>query len=699
MTMTMRFWFAVGVCAGMMPWLVPVVQATVESTLAAHGLGWLNPGNSTGMVLGYAAGWGMVSVVASGCRRVTRIGVRDLLWWLGAISLVCALFVGVREGLSFWLGAEYGLLAAVSLSGLGLMQVTRQKFPEYRFDPHVKGARIASAGEIRRRRGPLPPGLVPWGADYIDYTDETQHFMLLGNIGGGKTTYLRAMMSWLAWREQELWILFDPKIELVPHLEALGKRVMILNPLDRRRVAWDMAADIVNEPLILTVVKAFIPDGEGQEVYWSQSAQNLLSSVMGFFVHSGQWWDLRDVFLACSNLEVLKAILGEDKLNAIIAQSIEGDNSKGGANDYLSTLNHRLRPFWVMAALWHSAREKVSLGALIQSEDFENTVIVLGNDNTSGATVQILNSILFERLVNHILDLPDSKERRIWLWIDEVSEASKFVGHNLVRFMTLARSRGGCAVLSAQNTAGMEDKFGERAARQLLELSRRLAVVGGVDGETARAVSEVYLGEVEVVEAQIGYSEEYDGTERELGEGFKRGGEKEVSPTFRRVKRALVPKEELFSSAIADTGPTHGLTGFFSGSAGGAHWQTYPWKAVQAMQVEVETDVLAYDRIGEREPGLRLQPWSDQELAKWGLSDDVEESEAIENSLFTKFKGEAQLSRADALRLLCCGEEDLDQLTQACGLGTGVGQFSRSAFTRMLAKISEWEMGLKLDWE
>ncbi|ESA36560.1 conjugal transfer protein [Leptolyngbya sp. Heron Island J] len=696
--MKVRFIVAVVLIVWLLPWCVPVVEAQVQGALLSHSFGWLNPGNAVGMLLGGSAGGAVVSLIAAAARRVKRGTVREVLWWLFAVTAIATLYLGVKEALVLLVGPKPGFLTAVTVAGLGIVQVTRKRFPEYQFDPHVRGPRLVSSKDIRRSRGELPPGLVPWGADYIDFKDENEHFMLLGNIGGGKTTYLKVIMSWLGWREGELWIVFDPKIELVPFLKALGKRVLIFNPLDRRRVAWNICADIVNEPQVLTLVKVLIPDAEGQENYWSQSAQNLLTSVIGFFIRSGKWWDLRDVLLACSSEQFLKRIVGDDAFDTIIADGLKGKNEHSGTNDYMLTLNNRLRPLRVMAALWHSADEKVSLRKLIESGDFEDTVIVLGNDNTSGATIQQLNSILFERLVNLILDLPDSDLRRIWLFIDEVSEASRFVGNNLVRFMTMARSRGGCAVLSAQNTAGIEAQFREKAARQILELSQRLAVLGGVDGETARVVSETYIGEVEVIESQVGYSEGFDGTEREVSDVFKKRGEREVSPTLRRVKRHLVPKEALFSSSIPKTGKENGLTGLFVGGIGGHHWHNFSWKEVQDMQIKPDEKTKAYDRVGQKEPGLQLAPWSNKELQKWGFLEVTERKE--EKNLFDEFGGSnEQLTRESVLRMLPLEDSELDEIAAECGIEAGLKAFTRQQLTKIGACIGFELLGVSIEWE
>ena len=701
--MSYRFWIAVGLSGLVVPGIVPVVQAATELVMQESGLGWLNPGNGVGILLSYAVGGFTVSGIASAARRIERLDAKDVLWWLGATTVVSGVFVAIRGVVGFYWGRELGLLVAAATSGVGIIQVTRLKFPEYAFDPHVSGQRLRSAWEIIKTRGKQCLGLIPWGVDTIDFEDENEHFLLWGNIGGGKTQMIKMMMAAIALRENDLWIVFDPKPEFVGYLEGLGRDVIILNPLDKRRVAWDIAQDIDDDTTARTFVEMLIPTIQGNENYWVAAAQNILEAILSFLIHSGKSWDLRDVLLIAFSPEDLKQVVGSDRLNKIIEEGLQGKNERSGTNDYMLTLNTYLKRYRPIAALMHTTKRKISLRSLIEGGQYGRKALVLGSDEKSRSTVKTFNALMFENLINVALDLPNQRERRIWVWIDEVSEASRFLGKNLVRFMTKVRSKGGCAVLAAQNRAGLVSSFGEEYAQQLIELSKRMAVVGGVEGKSAQALSENCFGQVKVVQTQFGQSKEYDGTERELGEGGSQGSEKTVSPSYQVGTEYLVSKEALYSTSIPKTGPEHGLTGFFWGGRGGPHWHTYSWDDVKGMQVEDAEGVKAYDRVQKDDSDLVLQPWSDAERKKWRLlsSETAAESEDSDvNPLQEKFgTGGYRLPRAAVLEMLGLNNQELDKLTQDCGFGVGLDSFSRDQMMEVLARIGMGLLGLDLDWE
>ena len=702
--MSYRFWIAVGVSGVVLPGLVPVVQSTTEVVIQDSNLGWLNPGNGLGILLSYVVGGLSVSAIASAARRIQRFDAKEILWWFGAATIISSMFVGVRAVVGFYWSKELGLLLASATAGIGIIQITRLKFPEYNFDTHVSGQRIRSAWEIIQERGKHVLGLLPWGADIIDFGDENEHFLLWGNIGGGKTQMMKMMMASVALRENDLWIVFDPKPEFVGYLEGLGRDVVILNPLDQRRTAWSMAQDIDDETIARTFVEMLIPTMQGSENYWAEAAQNILEAILAFLIRSGKSWDLRDMLLIAFSQEDLKCAVGSDRLNEIIAEGLEGKNERSGTNDYMLTLNNYLKKYRVIAALMHNAEKKISLRELLESGQYGRKTLVLGSDEKSRSTVKTFNALMFETIINIALDLPEQRERRLWVWIDEISEASRFLGKNLVRFMTKVRSKGGCAVLAAQNRAGLVSSFDEDYTQQLIELSKRMAVVGGVDGKSAQELAESYFGQVQVVKTQFGQSKEYDGSERELGEGGSKVSEQRVSPSYQVGTEYLVSKESLYSSSMPKTGPEHGLTGFFWGGRGGPHWHTYTWDEVKGMQVEDAEGVKAYERIQKGDPDLVLVPFSVAEREKWKLppeakNETVESLSDDDNPLFERFGEEEQIHRTTVLKMLDFEQEDLDELTAGCGLGVGIESFSRSQMTAMMAQIGMQMMGVDIDWE
>ena len=530
----LRLGGAVALLGVTVPPLIPLVQGTTEQALIAHDLGWLNRGNVIGTLASYIAACFLVNVVCAGARRTKQLHIRTVYWWVGATSLVVASFLITRFLITQLVDKQLGLLSAITVAALACVQVSRLQFAEYLFNPFVRGQRLTTSKAVRALRGLLPAGCFPWGADHINVKDENKHTLIMGNVGGGKSTFFACMMSMTGFRPNELWLVFDAKAELVSPLEALGKKVIILNPLDERSVAWAMDKDIVNADQVAAVSKIMFPDeSAGEDNYWTEAARNLLTRLMVVFIASGKPWTLRDVLLACGDTKDLQALLSRDPKNKELVQGLTGTH-KSGANDYILTLNNRLQKFHVVASLWAKAQHKIAFRDLIRSENYDNIAIVFGSDPASGPTINALNHLMFERINQLILSLPENRERRIKLWLDEVSEASRYMGNALVRFLTLARSKGGCAILGAQNISGLVDKFGKDQAKQIVGTPYHRAIVGGVDGETAEWFSKDVVGKVELIESQIGYSETFSAADREIDEGkLQKNGAREVSPSHR----------------------------------------------------------------------------------------------------------------------------------------------------------------------
>ena len=698
--MNYRFFLVTGSSLLVVPKTVSAVQVFTEVTMLESNLGWMNPGNATGILLSYAAAGGLVSLMAK-TAQVKTVKPKDVLWWLGAGIIGWVGFTGSRELVTSLATPELGLLSAAAVSTVIGYQALRLKLPEYAFDTHIRGPRLRSSQEIQQAQGNSVSDLIPFGADTTPYKWENEHFIVFGNIGGGKTLFMQLCMAAIARRDNELWFVFDPKPQFVPYLEALGREVIILNPLDRRLVSWDIAQDINDEPTAETFATALVKQ-QGDEGFWVMSARALLTEVLMFFIRSKRDWDLRDILLTISHPEDLKRVVGRGKLNQIIAEGLEGKNDKTGTNDFMLTLKYHLKKFEPVAALMHSTKgeRQISLKSLIKSENYGRKALVLGNDEDSRVMIKTYNGLMFEMLVNFTLSLPDDRDRRIWAWIDELASVAQYVGENLSRFQEKARSKGGCSFAATQSYPALVAKLGEHYTDQIIELSKRIAVAGGVEGKTAQVLSEVYFGEVQVVATQAGTTKEY---ETNSSWSVK---EEEVRPTHSRTTVPLVQKELLHSSAIPKTGPENGLTGFFFGGPEGPHWHTYRWKELMSRMVQDDSRHSAYERVEMDNEGLELQLWTTTEREKWNLplvgpddgTDDGANDTDWGNPLDARF-GEELIPRPVVLKILDFESEDLDELTADCGLGVGIESFSRSQIKEMMAKIGMQTMGIEFDWE
>lgn len=689
--------------------IIPKINTTfallVGSALESHKLAALNPGNATGVLCSYALCCTLLSLIVRVVRIENSLTLKNVLWWVKIVTLLVTSFIAVKAVGTSFVDKQFGFLIAVTLTSLLIVQVTRTKFPEYDFSLHVSGVQVKSEKEITAARGPLLFGFLPWGADYIDQQEERLHFLLFGNIGGGKTTYMKMMMAAVAQRPGELWVVFDPKIELIPYLVALGKKPVILNPIDTRSCAWDLCKDVVNSVLAEGLAELLIGEagsgggGDGgqrtEDDHWTLSARNILVALIEVFIASGKPWDFRDICLAVSNTEDLTNLLSRNSNASILVQGLSGTHNSG-ANDYMLTVNTKLRPLHVVASRWHKSPDKMSIKELVSCSDFEDRAIVLGADHTAGTLIASLNALIFERFYQIVMNGPETHNTRYRVWVDELSSVTRRTGKSLERFMTEARSKGGSASLTAQNEAGMKNRLGKEVARGIFDTAIHKAVIGGVDSLTAKNISDE-VGEQDLVEADIGYSLSNTTVDSEIDKGrSQKSDAKNTHQNFKRVRRPAVPKERLTDTAMPSASPKKGLHGFFMGSkAGGPHFAKFNWETVVNMQVEQDPDTESFSKLSDTSSDYQLTPWSRAEREKWNLSalgsplsvaaEDENDSNSDRGSstATTPFlpnwgtgKTEGDIARITLLEATGLKDADLSQILAAAGLSSTLKVFT-----------------------
>ena len=109
-----------------------------------------------------------------------------------------------------------------------------------------------------------------------------------------------------------------------------------------------------------------------------------------------------------------------------------------------------------------------------------------------GDPVAVLNQVIFHRLVDEVLGLPEPSrsvvdQRRIWIFTDELRTAGALVG--LERLLSKSASKGCRVVLGVQAIEGLRDAQGENRAEELLGLCHNRAFLRAPSGATAELMS------------------------------------------------------------------------------------------------------------------------------------------------------------------------------------------------------------------
>lgn len=425
-----------------------------------------------------------------------------------------------------------------------------------------------------------------WGMVPLPICEADSHFLVTGSVGSGKTITLRLLMQSalksIGYGLDHRALVYDGKSELYPYLCGMGLDcpVSILNPFDKRGLAWDIAADVTSPAAAKQVAAILIPPNGSAQPFFTDAARQILFGVfLSLMRVAPAKWTLRDVLLSVRSREILLTVLSHSREAQDTAQLYIADEAVFAG--VLATIATKVQRFEVVAACWHRTRDKISLQKWLSGEE---GVILLGNAPTFRASIEPIYQAIFWLLSDMVLAQSNSSTRRTWIILDEAREAGHLRG--LTSLLSQGRSKGACMVLGFESIEGMREVYGVGGAREIVDLCNHKA----------------FLRTDSVVTAKWAY--------RHLGEAV--GHEEETihpagSPDY-RARHALLDTE---LQPMPPTGPEHGLCGYYQTPSIGTYFAREPWSRV--------IDQLQPAKEGV--PNVDPRPISDHYVVNWNDED------------------------------------------------------------------------------
>ena len=405
-------------------------------------------------------------------------------------------------------------------------------------DGHHRGRPVFTQRYIDpiARKG-LPPGDqgIPFGAVPVPTEKACTHTTFVGTTGSGKTTALKARMAVALSRigkstESARALINDPKVDLFGFVSSHAAcPVYTLNPFDRRCRSWNVCQDVRDPKSANQLAFTFIPKQDGPNAYFRNSARSLMDGVVrSFILNSRDSWTLRDLFLGCETERRLRAILSR---NAETRPQIERYLDAEEKTSILSELDTHLSPFRPIVACWSRA-EPLSLREWVEG----NSVLLLPSDETAKEQILLLDSLIFEFLVQQLLGQKTNPqlraeglpERRTFVYLDEIRDiAGRLPG--LTSLLTRSRAYGVACDLGYQSQSGMKDALDQNRAPEVIGMCNYVGMLRVTELETAEYLSKL-MGEREVYRQMPGSDHKQLDTEPvimpsafsdlEVGEGY-----------------------------------------------------------------------------------------------------------------------------------------------------------------------------------
>ena len=128
-------------------------------------------------------------------------------------------------------------------------------------------------------------GRIRLGGVQIPRDLETNHFLLGGSTGTGKTELALSMARTLSERGERA-VFIDYGANFLTRIARTGD--FILNPFDRRSVCWVPWLELRSESDYMMMARAIVPDGFGESRSWHGLAQQLVGAALRACVENGR---------------------------------------------------------------------------------------------------------------------------------------------------------------------------------------------------------------------------------------------------------------------------------------------------------------------------------------------------------------------------------------------------------------------------
>ncbi|HXH55399.1 MAG TPA: type IV secretion system DNA-binding domain-containing protein, partial [Gammaproteobacteria bacterium] len=323
---------------------------------------------------------------------------------------------------------------------------------------------------------------------------ETQHILVTGTTGSGKSVCMMALMDGVRRRRQRA-IVYDVVGTFIQHYYR-PDRDIILNPLDMRCPSWNIWQEGQDVADFEAHAASLMPLNSGYDPFWIHSARTIFSTLAEKLQQNHNTKTkalLTPMFAADLNLlnRLLKGTVAENLVNETVekmAQSI-----KSTVTAYCKCLRYLKA---------EGTEPLFSIKRWLQAENHDGWIFIASNTEKLEA-IKPLISLWLDIAARGILTLQPSFDRRIWFLIDELASLQPLPSLSLL--LSQGRKYGACTVTAFQDIHQLRSIYGREDAEALSAMYNTNLCYRTKCPDTAQWMSRI-VGQREVVEKKEGFS-------------------------------------------------------------------------------------------------------------------------------------------------------------------------------------------------
>ena len=339
------------------------------------------------------------------------------------------------------------------------------------------------AKQIKKKK--LNSNIVISGLPLIKDT-EIQNILVHGTVGTGKSTIinqfiLQAKLRSLTAQGDKI-IIFDRGNSFVPKFYD-DKNDYILNPLDARCASWSLWDECKTAPDFDNFAASLIPEHPGTDPFWVNAPRTIVSSVAYKMKDDSPTYEKFLDYLFNADLSQLRRLLKNTEAENLVDSKAE--KTTASIRSVITTYAKSLKYLQGLDKN-NGTNKKIIIKDWITNPDDKGVLYI-----TSGSEHETIKSLITAWIsiaISALFELGESRNRRVWFVLDEIRSLYKLPF--LQTMLAEGRKFGSCFLIGIQNTAQLEEIYGQKAALAMLDLLNTRYFFRSPDIKIAKEVSE-----------------------------------------------------------------------------------------------------------------------------------------------------------------------------------------------------------------
>lgn len=318
---------------------------------------------------------------------------------------------------------------------------------------------------------------------------ETQNFLMAGGPGTGKSGQIAMMLSDIR-KQKGRAIIYDRSGTFVEKFYRPGKDI-ILNPLDKRSVYWDIFSECTTKYEFDEFASAFIPDAKSSDPFWTLGPRAVFSAIC--YKESKKPHPSISEMVNIILQMPLETMMKYCKFTDAAGVLSEGaEKTAAGVRSSMAVYVNCLR------LLRERSAERFCIREWVKDDSQTDSFVFITSNKENESVLRSLITAYIHIATKSILGMKEDLSRRLWCFYDELPTLKKLP--ILQDSPAEGRKYGACFVFGFQSYPQMVDIYGKNGMAALAGGCATGLITRANEPDFAKWCAE-YAGQSEIAKA------------------------------------------------------------------------------------------------------------------------------------------------------------------------------------------------------